>query len=275
MIEKLRTLQLTQLEILRVIDAFCRKHDLKYSLYAGTLLGAVRHQGFIPWDDDLDICMPRADYERFVELWPKEGLKGYILQNKEIAPRFSQSFSKIRKDHTTHLQKEDIPGAYHTGIFVDVFPIDRIPEPGFAAYWYKWNCMCYQLYTREFVPGKSNGLVRLVSFVLLKLVPEKKRPAMRKKLLRRITQYHDQHQLNTAAIETLASLRIRYPSDMLDSYVEMPFEGQNFMCFADWDEHLRCKFGDYMRLPPESERVWKHHPLIIDFEHNYEELIQK
>ena len=269
---KLRRLQLTQLEILEVIDAFCISHGLKYSLYAGTLLGAVRHQGFIPWDDDLDICMSREDYDRFVELWPKDGLNGYILQNKENAPRFSQSFSKIRKDHTTHLQREDMPGAYHTGIFVDVFPIDRIPSPGIAAYLYKWYCMCYQLYTREFVPAKSNGVVRLVSSVLLKLIPERKRPAVRKWLLKRITRYNNQRELNTAAIETMASLRIRYPSDMLDNYVELPFEGKTFMCFADWDEHLKCKFGDYMSLPPESERVWKHHPIIIDFEKNYEEL---
>lgn len=270
---RLRRLQLTQLEILQIIDAFCKRHHLRYSLYAGTLLGAVRHKGFIPWDDDLDICMPRQDYDRLIELWPKQGLNGCFLQNKENTPRFSQSFTKIRKAHTTFLQKDDQAGAYHTGIFVDIFPIDRIPASWFESAFFKWNCMCYQLFTREFVPTKSNAFIRGVSAMLLWLVPNEKRPAVRRKLLKRITRYGNQTELNTVAIETMSSLQVRYPADMLDHYVELPFEGKAFMCFADWDEHLRYKFGDYMKLPPESERTWKHYPVMLDFEHDYEELL--
>lgn len=271
----LRKLQMTQLEILQIVDEFCKTHHLRYSLYAGTLLGAVRHQGFIPWDDDLDICMPREDYDRLIELWPKQGLFGCFLQNKENAPGFSQSFSKIRKAHTTFLQREDKAGAYHTGIFIDIFPIDRIPSSWFSSVWFRWNCMCYQLFTREFVPSRSNVLVRGVSAVFLLLVPERKRPSVRRKLLKRITHYGNQTNLNTVAIETMASLQVKYPADMLDHYVELPFEGQAFMCFADWDELLKREFGNYMELPPESERTWKHHPIILDFEHDYGELARK
>ncbi len=95
-----------QLEILDVIDLICRKNGLRYSLYAGSLLGAVRHQGYIPWDDDLDICMPREDYERFLDIWKDKDHPGYIMQNKHNTPSFTQSFTKIRKDHTTFLQYE-------------------------------------------------------------------------------------------------------------------------------------------------------------------------
>lgn len=108
--EELRQLQLTQLEILKVIDTFCRKHRIHYSLYAGSLLGAVRHQGFIPWDDDLNIFLTRHEYNRFIKLWLKDQPEGYLIQNKELDPKFSQSFTKIRKNHTAFLQDESERG---------------------------------------------------------------------------------------------------------------------------------------------------------------------
>ena len=100
---QLRKLQLTQLGILKDVDSFCKKYGIRYSLYGGTLIGAVRHQGFIPWDDDLDICMARDDYNKFIELWESIKPNGYILQNKDNTPLFTQSFTKIRKEHTTFL----------------------------------------------------------------------------------------------------------------------------------------------------------------------------
>lgn len=268
----LRQLQITMLETLKVFDAFCRKHDIPYSLYAGSLLGAVRHQGFIPWDDDLDVCMARVDYDRFVTLWKQEQPEGYILQNKENTPAYWQSFSKIRKDHTTFLQEEREAGRYHTGVFLDVFPLDRIPDGKLNRAVYKWHCMKYQLLTREFVPPKAGLITRLGSAVMLTCTPKVCREKVRQRTLRKITRYNDRHELEIAAIETMASLRKPFGADMLDAYTDLPFEDGTFMCFAGWDDHLRRKFGDYMQPPPEEERVWKHHPIIIDFEHNYEEL---
>lgn len=270
--ETLRQLQLTQLEMLKVFDGFCKEYKLQYSLYAGTLLGAVRHQAFIPWDDDLDVCMARAEYDRFIALWEQHPVEGYVLQNKANAPRFTQSFTKIRKDHTTFLQSEKEIGQYHTGIFIDIFPIDRIPNRRLQRLLFYWNSMEYQLLTREFVPPKGNAFVRLGSAVRLAVTPKQLRGNARRKILKRITKYNDQHDLETIAIETLASMRKQQPANLLDKYVELTFEDGKFMCFAEWDEYLRRKFGDYMQLPPEAERVWKHHPILIDFEHNYEEL---
>lgn len=271
----LRQLQLTQLEMLKVVDQICKENDIHYSLYAGTLLGAVRHGGFIPWDDDLDICMPRDDYRKFLELWPKVKREGYILQNKENTPNFTQSFTKIRKDHTTFLQDTDERGRYHTGIFIDIFPIDRIPDGKLKRYLFYWNCMRYQLLTREFVPQQYGRIKKVVSQVILSIIPNGKRMQERERLLAKIVSNDYLHELETVGIETVNSMHISFPSDMLDSYTTIQFEDSQFMCFTNWDDHLHCKYGNYMSLPPEEERVWKHHPILIDFEHNYEELINQ
>ena len=270
--EVLRKLQLTQLEILKVFDRFCREHQLKYSLYAGTLLGAVRHKGFIPWDDDLDVCMSRNDYEKLLVLWQKHTPEGYILQNKDNSKYFDQSFSKIRKDHTTFLEQEWQVGNHHTGIFIDVFPIDRIPDSKIEKWIFKWRCMKYQLLCREFVPPKANTLIRFSSMVILKTIPVKKRADERRKLLNKIKSVDENHNFETVGIETMSSLGKPFSSDMLDGFIDLQFEDGKFMCCQGWDDHLKRKFGDYMQLPPVEEREWRHHPIIIDFEHNYEEL---
>ena len=269
---QLRQLQLTQLEILKQIDKVCRRHHIAYSLYAGTLLGAVRHNGFIPWDDDLDICMSRNDYQRFLQIWENEQPAGYILQNKDKSANFYQSFSKIRKDHTCFIEFETEPGRYHTGIFVDVFPIDRMPAGKLKRKLFQFQCLEYQLLNREYIPPKGSIAQKALSTVLLGIIPKKKRPNKRERLLEKITRHNRYDSLPCVAIEIKSTIQTPLPSNFMLEFIELPFEGCNFMCSALWKEYLSAKYGDYMKLPPESERVWKHHPIILNFNCNYEEL---
>lgn len=112
--------QKAETEILIEVDKFCKKNKLRYSLGFGTLLGAVRHKGFIPWDDDIDIWMPREDYKKFIAEWMKNPIDGYILSNTDTNIDFTQNFTKIRKDNTTFFQSEDADKTYHKGIFIDI-----------------------------------------------------------------------------------------------------------------------------------------------------------
>ena len=270
--QQLRKLQLAELSILKTIDNFCAEHGIRYSLYLGTMLGAARHGGFIPWDDDLDICMLREEYEKFLELWKEFGPPGYILQNKENTPNFAPAFSKIRKDHTTFLSQEDVGKGYHVGIYVDIFPIDRLPNGAFPRLLFTYRSLKYLLFSREFIPPEGSLLEKAVASILLRLYPPQKRQNARDRLRQKITKNKGNHALEAVCIETVELMGKHMPGAMFDSYVRIPFEDGHFMCVKDWDLCLKIRYGDYKKLPPEEQRQWKHHPVCIDFEKNYDEI---
>ena len=271
-IQDLNKIHEIELEILDVVDAFCRLHKIPYSLYCGTMLGAVRHGGFIPWDDDVDICMLRHDYDRFIKLWLNSHNTKFIIQNKTTNQCFDQSFTKIRKDHTTFLQSDEYAGLYHNGIFIDILPLDRIPTGRIGKVIYKWNLMNFLLFTREHVDYKSSPFVRFVSSIILGNPNAERRKAKRFKYLKRITQYNKNSTLNLVSANSLDGLRHEMPSDLPTRYKRIQFEDRSYMCYDNCDGLLTAWYGDYMTLPPEDQRVWKHKPVIIDFDNNINEL---
>ena len=261
-------------EILDVIHQVCKKHDLKYSLAYGTLIGAVRHGGFIPWDDDIDLIMPRQDYEKLREIWQQEAPENYILQDSRINPDFTQNFLKIRKDHTTFLQsEEERTRLYHKGIFVDIFPGDRVAPGKLSRMLQFAACAVNLLYTRGFT-SKSGGIIEMIERILL-YVPCKYYPRIREAMNKFIQSWNGNETYQYVFPSTIVASRRYYPADIFENMTEIEFCGRQYSCVKDIDTVLRTDYGDYMQLPPESERVWKHHPIIIDFEHNYEELTQK
>ena len=111
----------TEMEVLDVIDKVCRENGLKYSLAYGSMIGVVRHGGFIPWDDDMDIWMLREDYEKFIGIWENNPVDGYFLLRQETSPEYPQNFAKIRKCNTAFVSAGEENTNYHHGIFVDIF----------------------------------------------------------------------------------------------------------------------------------------------------------
>lgn len=261
-------------DILDVIHRVCTENGLRYTLAYGTLIGAVRHKGFIPWDDDIDIMMPREDYEKLLEIWDGTAPVGYILQNVRTDPDFTQSFTKIRKDHTTFLQDEgEREKRYHKGIFVDIFPGDRVAPNQLKRKLQYAACAVNLLYNRGHSSG-TGGVIGKIEKKLLRAPREKYAPRRERaeKFLRR---WNRDHTAQYMFPNTIDGCRHYYPSDMFDHMGTVEFGGKYYQCVADADTVLRVEYGDYMQLPPEEERVWKHHPIIIDFTHNYEELVQK
>lgn len=268
-----RQLQLTQLEILDVFDEFCRNNKLKYSLYAGSLIGAVRHKGFIPWDDDIDICMPRDDYDVFLKKWKKYvSEQEYYLCNYNINRRFGQSFTKIYKNNTTLIysleQYSDIP----TGINIDVFPVDRWPNGKIKRMLFILRCMYYHLLLRKYPPKDSSFFVIFVCNLLLKIRDPKKDDKRINELLTKITKCNHDNNCEAVFIETMRTLKRVYPKDIFDELIDVEFEGGKYMSVKKWDEALTIDFGDYMKMPPKEERFPPHQVTLVDFENNYEDI---
>lgn len=258
-------------EILDVIHQVCTEHGLRYSLAYGTLIGAARHQGFIPWDDDIDLMMPREDYDKLLQIWDQVAPKGYLLTNGMTANDCSDTFSKIIKDNTTFLQlEEDRKKDIHKGIFVDIFPGDRV-APGKMGRMVQFAAFAVNLLFSRGYTSRSGGIIELGERVLL-LIPRKYHRSLRTRAQKFASRWNGKAQTDYVFPCTIAAARRHHAADMFEHMDEILFNGKKYSVMSDWDQFLRQCYGDYMQLPPEEDRVWKHHPIIVDFEHNYEHL---
>lgn len=262
-------------EILDVIHKVCMEHHLRYSLAFGTLIGAIRHGGFIPWDDDIDIMMPREDYNKLLEIWGTAAPQDYILQDYNTDLDYTNNFAKIRKNHTTFIQFEyEKEKKYHKGIFVDIFPGDRVAPGKFSRKIQYVACAVNLLYSRGFTSG-SSGLREMVERILLKTNLQVY--ARRRNFAEKIISHWSAGKETEIFFPCVISWCNGYyhPADMFEHMIFVEFMGKKYCAVLDYDKILKLEYGDYMKLPPEAERVWKHHPILVDFEYNYEELVDK
>lgn len=258
-------------EILDVIHDICIEQELQYTLIFGTLLGAVRHGGFIPWDDDIDIMMPRKDYEKLISIWNDVAPKGYILQNKRTDSDFTQNFTKIRKDHTTFIQEEcEKTKKYHTGIFVDIFPVDRVAPKGILRT-VQYIASAVNLLTARGHSSGNKGLIGLIEKIILSL-PKKMQLGMYHSTEKIIAYWDKKVNLLWYSPNTIEVCKRYFSSNMFVKMKIINFNSKEYLCANDTHELLTSIYGDYMKLPPEEDRFWKHHPIIVDFEHNYNEI---
>lgn len=254
-----------------LVHQICIDNDIKYSLADGTSLGAFRHKGFIPWDDDIDIMMLREDYNSFIEICKRQLPPGYILQNTDTDSSFNQNFTKIRKDHTCFLQPREACIAYHKGIFIDIVPRDRVAPMGIKRTIQYCASAMNLLYSRGFHDG-SKGLIGLLEHIFL-LIPKRMYPMMRGITSRIIQHWNYRSDLSLFSPQTLERISWHYPSDIFDNIELVEFEGRQYCQIRDVEAVLKVHYPEgYMQLPPRDKQVWKHRPVVIDFEKNYEEI---
>lgn len=270
--DTLKKIQACEIDILSKIDAICKKHNLEYFGIGGTALGAVRHQGFIPWDDDIDIGMPRADYQRFLEVAAEELPEGYHIQNFRTEPKTPFYFTKIRKDGTKFVEYYLKDHKIHHGIFVDVFPFDNIPDGKWAEkIHFRCTRILYQLYLSKTLntmfssrleqigEGKKSYkyYVRKILHLLLTPVPKKWIYSW----LNGCSQLYNKRE--TLRMGHVARKRLMVSRQMLYPICELEFEDIHMPVPKDYDGYLKNQFGDYMVLPPE-EKKYGHLPYEVE-----------
>ncbi|MBE6548114.1 MAG: LicD family protein [Ruminococcaceae bacterium] len=260
--EELRAIQMN---ILDEIHNICEEQGLGYSLFAGTLLGAVRHKGFIPWDDDLDIFMPRPDYEKLIQ-YCMEHKTSFRLVCSKTDKTYGYLFAKAVDDSTFIVEDVANRGGAQMGVFVDIFPVDSFGDtPEEAQKNYDKSTFLRELLVaanwKKYFRNKTRKWyyepIRFAFFVLSRFFSVNK-------LITKIEAKYPAEEFGSKKyVATLgSSYRKKRKFDeasLFDEYVDLQFEDRVYKAVKNYDEHLTRVFGNYMQLPPEKDRVTHHY----------------
>ena len=262
----LKKLHVVEIDILKEIDRICKKYNIKYFLCGGSLLGSIRHEGFIPWDDDIDIGMIREDYEKFKTAFIKEKESEYFLHTYDSDKNYWLPFMKVRKNNTTVDEQFISHLNTHKGIFVDIFPFDKVPDNGFSkslkfrAFLIKliveaifvkqgvYSCKDSRrpLFTKIMTIFKVSTLFKMQNKLMM---------AYEKKDVNHLICYVGTYNTEKEYIKK---------SDIFPLREEGLFEGQKYPIPNNYDVYLKNLYNDYMKLPPKEKRR-NHNPVAIDF----------
>ncbi len=269
----LKDLQKKELEMLEQIHFACEKLGIRYFIMYGSLLGAVRHKGFIPWDDDMDICMTREDYDVFIEKGQQYLPENLQIQHYTTEEDCPNIYIKVRDRNTTFLHKEHVDLDINQGIFVDVFPVERIK----AGKWhqkteylkrrifYTMNNCYDQGYVDSIIRTPSKIIGWCVHNILDRIFIRSRASFIRREDLRRRRLHQKGDDL---AYIMLPIKKTIAPYHLFDEQALYEIDGKQFWGPKNYDEILTILYKDYMQLPPEDQRV-THQPLFVDLERGY------
>jgi lipopolysaccharide cholinephosphotransferase len=250
-----------QLQVMDAIDKYCRQNGVHYYITAGTLIGALRHKGYIPWDDDIDIVMLRDDYEEFISLFNNSSER-YKVYSIETDPDCHYAYAKVYDDNTVFIEGHERVGGKIIGVNVDVFPLDYVTDDYNDAVRLKKRIKPYDnIVTVKHIAKKDRGFLKNFSLFLLKaicsLVPYSWCIKRIDRIARKYEKNTESRYVVNAVIYAKGEREILEREWFSDS-VELPFEGRKYLAPIGADKYMRRLFGDYMRLPPEDKRISHH-----------------
>ena len=259
--EEFRKMQLLQLDMLVEFDRVCRENDIPYVILAGTQLGAVRHKGYIPWDDDADVALLREDYERFKKIAYKMNPDLCYFQDHTTDPYYRWGYGKLRRTGTTFIRAGQEHIKCKTGVFIDVFPLDDVPKTTLGQMIQDFYCFCLRKITWSEVGRMSAKGISKIWWTLISKIPLKW-------VYDRLSHYTQKSRNDSDRFVRIlmyksfgklykrAPIKFRYgfPKKWITERAEYEFEGHMLYGSKDYDTFLKMLYGDYMQLPPESKR---------------------
>lgn len=248
-IDDIQELRSLQMGILDSVHRFCEAHGLRYFLSSGTLIGAVRHKGYIPWDDDIDIYMPRQDYERFLQTYHDE-TGHYRAIDPQREPHYYYTFAKV-VDLRTRMVERETEG-YEIGVYMDIFPVDYVTDDlRERERIFKKKHLLYKI--RRCKISNGNPLRSRLAYLVYRHWPMTVAQLNRK--IRKLI-VHDTP-TSTVCNMTEAGPKMKgcFPAEDIATAVDIEFEGRLYKTMVGYRDYLERTYGDYMQLPPVEQRV--------------------
>lgn len=250
-IQELREIQL---DILDKVHTFCVERNIRYSLGGGTLLGAVRHKGYIPWDDDVDIMLPRPDYDRFLREF--DSIYSHLnIQNAFTDPEYVLPFSKIIDNRTVLIERTSDNNTLKSGVYIDVFPVDGLPSEKelyrFCRKLHNWGRAVLYTSPSNTIVGKYPVLKKIYPF----FISHEKAVCKMEKF---ISSFDFENAMFAGAISGRYGQKEHMYADIFRNYSDIDFEDRIYRCISAYDAYLTKHYGDYLKFPPKEMQVRNH-----------------
>ncbi len=263
----LKHLQQVQMKILKYFIEVCEENNLTYFIYGGSLLGTIRHKGFIPWDDDIDVIMFREDFEKLNNIFEKNIDSKFSFINVLNEETFPYTFARLLLKNTEFSEWWHDQVDFKQNIFMDIFILDNIPNSKFKRFIHKWKSFTLNQFTMYSLikfdnTSKLKKIIQNIAYYLIKIlhIPPY---SIKKKCVESFSKYEHEHCDEVCDFPAVCQMPVYYKTDWLPPR-KAQFEDIEVNIPNDYDKILKRTYGDYMSLPPEESR-WRPAPEKIDF----------